>query len=151
MAQGNEPLTPAVDTPLQEVPAPSRRKMLAGAIGELGVFLAGSLARAPKAEAANGDALLLGRVNTGTAAATELNVTGAGEALRVQSGNDGVVGIATRDSRGVRGTSASGIGVLGNSSGTFGTSAGVVGACAGSDGVRGNSTEGSGVKGHSRS
>ena len=108
--------------------------MLVGALGGLGAFLAGSLTRPSKAEAANGDALLVGRANE-SSADTVLTASGtAGDALRVQAANDGVVGIARRDGRGVRGISQLGIGVLGNSNGT-------------SSGVFGRSLNGIGVTG----
>jgi hypothetical protein len=50
-----------------ESKAPSRRALLAGALGGLGALAASAIGRASPARAANGDPVVLGQVNNATA------------------------------------------------------------------------------------
>ena len=91
----------------------SRRALLAGAIGGLGVWAASAIGRASPAEAAAGDPIRMGRLNkassTGTtlqtktgAAAYLVNQIGAGPAVKgVATSGRGIMGIAGLNGTGV--------------------------------------------------
>lgn len=137
----------------------SRRAVLAGAAGGIGAWVAGSLAHATPASAANGDIVHVGDELTGSET-TVLSVNTAGF-----SAFWGSATATTGTSVGVRGDTASsaagaagvlGIGplngVLGNGARGVrgvGTSMGVEGVATGGIGVAGNSTSGKGVEGSS--
>jgi len=95
----------------------SRRALLAGAIGGLGVWAASAIGRAAPADAAAGDPLRIGRTNLGGATTTELRSNsshatflavqgGGGNALRGEATNGrGVVGIGGSNGTGLWGYS----------------------------------------------
>jgi hypothetical protein len=101
----------------------SRRELLAGAAGALGVLAAEAIGRAAPARAADGDPLILGHTNSASSL-TQLSMSGADTALTVENvgGGHGALvrsssGLAiqgsSHDSVGVRGDSATGTGVYG--------------------------------------
>jgi len=106
-------------------PVRSRRMLLAGAAGGLGVLTAEALARPAPAAAANGDNLVLGSTSNTESSVTEItNTTDGGLVLLCFSTGSGVGVSGQSDSSvGTVGNSASGAGVGG--SGITGT--GVVG------------------------
>ncbi len=116
----------------------SRRELLAGAAGALGVIAAEAIGRPTPSMADNGGALILGQDNTATSP-TELDVNdGACDGLIVKN-----LGLGN----GILGTSALSYGYLGwgQSSPGFG----VYGAAPGGTGVFGDSGSGTGVLGQS--
>jgi hypothetical protein len=124
----------------------SRRELIAGAAGAVGVLAVESLMRATPAQAADGDPLFLGFTNFSTDA-TEIHSSGANPTLVLEaSGGDaalrasnivggGVLGQASGNAIGVSGFSPEGIGVRGISEGN------------GSPAVSGTSDNGDGVVG----
>ena len=84
-----------------ESSSPSRRALLAGAVGGIGAWAAGAIGRARPARAANGDPVTLGSLNVATAN-TRISNTGTNGGFEAST-----LGAGT----GVRGTSASGYGV----------------------------------------
>jgi hypothetical protein len=117
----------------------SRRELLAGAAGALGVLAAEAIGKVAPARAANGDPLILGQSNSETSG-TNLFNSGGGSGLNVTStgpvSGEGVyaVGFGT-DSAGLHGQSASagGRGVWGDAGGAGGV--GVLGSTAASDAI----------------
>jgi hypothetical protein len=128
-----------------ESKGPSRRALLAGALGGLGALAAGAIGRASPARAANGGPVVLGQLNTATLS-TSIDTT-TGSALHGESsaiGADAIHGFAsatTGGSWGVRGSSASsqGSGVVGQAAAASGLTYGVQGTS--------NSPSGAGVYG----
>jgi hypothetical protein len=110
-----------------EATSPSRRALLAGAIGGLGAWAASAIGRASPARATDGDTIHVGDSLT---AASSTTLTNSTTGLAVFSAN-----------------STSGFGIYGSSSSTYG----VVGISSSSDGVHGVSTSSSGVRGQSDS
>src|SRR5713226_1370277 len=91
----------------------SRREILAGAAGALGVLAAETLVRAAPARAANGDPFILEPVNTETNQTDVLNTGGAVAFEGNSSGSGvGVLGFS-QSGPGVDGTTNSGHGVFG--------------------------------------
>jgi hypothetical protein len=137
----------------------SRRELIAGAAGALGVMAAQSVAGAQSAMAADGDPVILGAFNAETnptyisneGQGDGLSVTGGGPAPGHHAGGTGVVGVGgDPDSNGVLGAAQGfGIGVLGHGGVTDGV--GVVGTGGGANGtgVRGIGAfdNGTGVEG----
>jgi hypothetical protein len=126
-----------------ETKSPSRRALLAGALGGLGALAAGAIGRASPVHAADGDPVLLGFVNT----ATQETVVGN------SSGGHGLSGQASGTGIGLDGWGVSGFGVRGVSN----ADAGVYGLSYGDNstaGVWGNSlgaVPGVGVRGSTAS
>jgi hypothetical protein len=122
-----------------ESKAPSRRAVLAGALGGLGAWAASTIARRSSVRAADGDPVVLGQNNTATLV-TSIERTNVGQgfqatansgiALMGQSQSSvGVYGVSTSltgaygtsdSGYGVNGSSNSGIGVAGTSDTNFG-------------------------------
>jgi hypothetical protein len=124
----------------------SRRSFLAGVAGVIGAFGLRALGRVPAAEAANGDAVRLGRKNAATAPTLITNkADGDGLTVRAVAGYpaSGLHGIGFDTGVIGRPTNESGTGVLGASG--FGT--GVRGSCSFGNGVVGASESGTGVCG----
>ena len=99
-------------------PAPrSRRALLAGAIGGLGVWAASAIGRAAPAEAAAGDPIRMGRLNKASGTQTVLQTDSSGAALLVRrlaaapairgeaTSGRAVMGVAGADGSGVWGSS----------------------------------------------
>lgn len=131
----------------------SRRALLAGALGGIGAWAASVIGRASPVRATDGQALVVGQVNT-TAGQTTLgnnasddivmwvaSNTGAGF-----GGGTGVVGYSDHGI-GLQGQTASGTGARGISS----TGYGIYGSSDSNDAVRGVSTSGIGINGASDS
>jgi hypothetical protein len=124
-----------------ESKAPSRRALLAGALGGLGALAASAIGRASPARAANGGPVILGQLNEATA--NTLITTTDTSALYGQSsavGADAVFGYAsaaTGGSWGVRGTTEStqGSGVVGTAVSNSGATYGVQGQAYSPSGV----------------
>ena len=148
-----------------ESKSPSRRALLAGALGGVGVWATSLVGRANPAAAATGDPVRIGLFNRGGATTTTLQgnhtasvmrivQNGSGPALQVLSPQfadqprDGIRSHAATGI-GVRGSADSGTGVYGYSEGDLTTSAGVIGESQFGSGVRGVSEEGRGVYGRS--
>jgi hypothetical protein len=148
----------------------SRRLLLAGAAGGLGVIAAQTISRAAPAEATQGSAVIEGQDNTGATARTLVSATTGETALLADPGTGvGVAGVGTGGFSGVSGTGGpggpnpgqgGGAGVEGfgsakNGPGVVGTGAstggfGVIGVGTGGfSGVdgRGGSSNGPGVTG----
>ena len=79
----------------------SRRALLAGAIGGLGVWAASAIGRAAPAEAAAGDPIRMGRLNKASSTATTLQTKTSAAAFLVNQigGGAAVKGVNTRDGR----------------------------------------------------
>ena len=162
-----------------ESKSPSRRALLAGALGGIGAWAASAIGRASPVRAANGDPMLVGNAHTATAETKITNSTTIDTVLwgasssgvgvsGTSSSNFGVYGSSTSYT-GILGSSSTGIGVVGGSQATnqagvlgrsFGSSTGVYGASEGGSlpaakaktGVYGYAAQGSasqGVWGHS--
>ena len=123
----------------------SRRALLAGAIGGLGVWAASAIGRAAPAEAAAGDPIRMGRLNKAASTGTTLQTStskpafwarqlGGGHALRAEAGsgravmatagNDGTgVWVAATDHIGVFSGAQSGVAVHAQSSSGIGVQA----------------------------
>ncbi|MFL5736203.1 MAG: hypothetical protein ACJ76P_02550 [Actinomycetota bacterium] len=152
----------------------SRRELLAGAAGALGVLAAETVANATPASAAvspDGDVVLGGSLtDNSTGLSTRISYTGNGQGVYVE-GNDaangilahglgaagtGVVGhgLATGVAGNVSGTTGNGVEGIGGTNGVHGTTSnnngqGVLGEHDGSGaGVRGTSATGDGVEGY---
>ena len=128
------------------VKTPSRRALLAGAVGGLGALAAGAIGRASPVRAAPGDAVTVDGNFTG-AGTTRITTTGT-SGIRGDSSStsaDAVSGVATAATGpawGVRGqsSSVSGRGVVGEAGASTGSTIGVLG--------QSGSTTGTGVQGH---
>jgi hypothetical protein len=124
-----------------ESKAPSRRALLAGALGGLGALAAAAIGRAGPARAANGDPVILGANHTATLP-TKIENQGNAETVVWGASNSGI---------GVRGSSSLNVGVSGSStsevgvSGSSGSDIGVYGSSSSSIGVRGDSGSSFGV------
>jgi hypothetical protein len=99
-------------------PPRSRRALLAGAIGGLGVWAASAIGRAAPADAAAGDPIRMGRLNTAGGTTTTLRTKTSAVAFDVQnmadSAGSGVLGFAAGSSGvGVDGLAPDGFGVAG--------------------------------------
>jgi hypothetical protein len=95
-----------------ESKSPSRRALLAGAIGGLGAFAASAIGRSSRVRAGVDGDVVLGATNTASAT-TSINRTGGGDAFAGNStSNDAVNGYAQSGS-GIYGQSTSGSGVFG--------------------------------------
>jgi hypothetical protein len=132
-----------------ETKSPSRRALLAGALGGLGALAASAIGRASPVRAANNDPITVGNAFTGTSTTTISNSSNSNSVFEAASsaGGAGVLG-TSNSSYGVAGSSASGNGVYGQSS----SSNGVWGESfnAGASGVYGeNTNHGYGVAGRS--
>jgi hypothetical protein len=121
--------------------SPSRRAMLAGALGGLGALVVSAIGRASPVQAANGDPVLMGFVNEATGN-TIVSTTGVRALVGISSstGADTVFGQATAptgEAWGVRGESSStgGSGVVGKGLANSGLSYGVQGHSNSSSGV----------------
>jgi hypothetical protein len=126
---------------------PSRRALLAGALGGLGALAASAIGRASPVQAANGDPVVVGGTHTGTGI-TQIQATGgsAFHGLSTFNGGAGLIGSAlsaTETNYGVLGQSAgsTGFGVYGYAYAASGTTVGVLG--------RSSSPSGVGVQGQS--
>jgi hypothetical protein len=153
-----------------ETNSPSRRALLAGALGGIGAWAAGAIGRASPVQATDGQALVVGQSNT-TAAVTVLQntstnahllfatTTGGGGALIGQSSvGRGVEGDNFGSQAGVLGSSIHGTGVLGYGGQVAIPAAkadtavyGLADRNSSSTGVWGNSPAGHGVHGQSAS
>jgi hypothetical protein len=113
-----------------ESPAPSRRALLAGALGGLGAIVAGALGRPTATRAADGGNALLGTPNTSTIETSFQNNDSLENALAGYHGNNGIgVYGHSVSGAGVHGDADSGNGVWGSStsaSGVYGTSVSTV-------------------------
>jgi hypothetical protein len=124
-----------------ETKSPSRRALLAGALGGIGALAAQAIGRATPVRAANGDAVTVGGSFSGTGATT-ITTTGAAAYYGISSntGADALKGVATATSGsayGVNGQSGSdgGIGVLGFAYAATGMAKGIWGESASPAGV----------------
>jgi hypothetical protein len=108
-----------------ETPSPSRRALLAGALGGLGALVAGAIRRPTVSHAADGGNALIGMANTGTQETSFQNTDANETSLSGIHGTNGV---------GVYGESSSNIGVFGNTV----TGKGVMGASGTGTGVYGD-------------
>ena len=74
-----------------ESKSPSRRALLAGALGGLGAWAASAIGRASPVDAAAGDPIRMGRVNNAGSSATELHASTSwpAAALKVRQFGDG--------------------------------------------------------------
>ena len=117
-------------------PSPSRRALLAGAIGGLGALAASAIGRPSVAQGHDVDDVLLGGANTATTVTSITNTPVQGDALQADGAGSG---------SGVVGSSGSGKGVWGDSSsfigaeGSSGTYWGVYGVSGSHIGVYGSS------------
>ena len=123
-------------------PKRSRRQLIAGAVGALGVLAVEAAARVPAAQATQGQAVIAGQGNTATST-TGITNTNQGAGLSVVGASDyaGVVSTGLDQGYGVVGYGgrSDGIGVFGQG---FGAGAGVFGAntdVGGGPGVHGSS------------
>jgi hypothetical protein len=121
-----------------ESKSPSRRALLAGALGGLGALAAGAIGRVNPVRAGTDGDVVLG---TGNAATTTTSITNS------TNDNDVLSGISTGLGNGVSGSSHSNSGVRGTSY----SFPGVYGASTLSNGVYGTSTSEQGVSGFSSS
>jgi hypothetical protein len=113
-----------------ESKSPSRRALLAGALGGLGALAAGAIGRVSPVRATNGDVVTVGGSFTGT------SVT------RISTSTDGAMAM--------RGDATTYIGVFGTSTSGF-EAVGVRGDSESGTGARGLSTSGAGMRGTSNS
>jgi hypothetical protein len=128
-----------------ETKSPSRRALLAGALGGLGAWAASAIGRPNEVHATNGDPVLVGNDHYGTA--TTSIYWASGETIRGNTlAGVGVYGNAS-SGVGVHGNATSGVGVEGHSDDSFG----VHGESSAGTGVYGNSDSGTGVWGVSDS
>jgi hypothetical protein len=132
--------------------SPSRRALLAGAIGGIGAWAASAIGRPSSLRAANGDPVTVGGVLTGTATTKITNSDPSEAAIWGHASNVSGIGVGVRGDTasagyGVWGTCATGFGVFGNSTSNYG----VYGLSTSSSGVRGESGSGTGVYGKSTS
>jgi hypothetical protein len=99
-----------------ESKSPSRRALLAGALGGIGAWAASAIGRASPVKAANGDALILGQVNTATATTWIGDTTAGDYAFYVvaEGSGTGVYG-SSYTGHGIHGDSYSGHGIHGSS------------------------------------
>ena len=87
----------------------SRRALLAGAIGGLGVWAASAIGRATPAEAAAGDPIRMGRLNKAAGTSTTLQTSTTQPALRaVQLGGGSALRAEATNGRAVMGVAGSG-------------------------------------------
>jgi hypothetical protein len=102
-----------------ETQSPSRRALLAGALGGIGVWATSAIGRASPMQAANGDPVVLGSGNLATALTGITNTSAGSTTLHCSSTGAGTgVSGSSQSGFGVRGES-SGIGVSGTSHGLF--------------------------------
>src|SRR6187200_3328834 len=134
----------------------SRRALLAGAVGGLGVWAASAIGRAAPAEAAAGDPILMGRLNRAGGASTTLRTESNQPALSVtQHGQAWGLVVSTTGAfySAVSGTAPDGIGVAGRG-GTVGVRGdgpiGVIGQSPRRSGVLGLTNEGNAIHGRTR-
>ena len=122
---------------IPESKSPSRRALLAGALGGLGAWTASVIGRAAPAEAAAGDTIRMGRLNKAGGTSTELQTDSSGAAFLVKqsSGAPAIRGVAT-SGRAVVGVAGS------NGTGVWGDSLDHIG-------VRATSNLGTGLEAHS--
>jgi len=129
-----------------ETKSPSRRALLAGALGGIGAWAASAIGRTSPVRAANGQNVILGTINTATITTSITN--SAGSAFAADAGGSGTA---------VTGFSGNGVGVSGISVSSFGVNGtsdsniGVNGASSSGIGVRGSSSSDIGVNGFSSS
>ena len=107
-----------------ETKSPSRRALLAGALGGIGAWAAAAIGRASPVRGANGNTVHVGDQLVGTSVTRIANLTNENTAIW--------------------GDNTAGVGIVGTSS----TSHGVLGISDSQTGVRGESTTGYGVHGH---
>jgi hypothetical protein len=134
----------------------SRRALLAGAIGGLGVWAASAIGRAAPADAAAGDPIRMGRLNRASGSSTTLQTStsqpalravqlGSGNALRAEATNGrAVMAVAGNSGTAVRAFGTNHYGVhadVGNGVAVFGDAAGS------GQGVAGFSVNGLGLQG----
>jgi hypothetical protein len=124
-------------TPQSDSRSPSRRALLAGALGGIGAWAAAAIGRASPVRGVNGEVIHVGDELTGSQVTRITN--NANPNTVIWGDNHAGVGVA--------GTSDASYGVLGTSDTSFGVS----GESSNSDGVRGLSTFGIGVHGTSTS
>jgi hypothetical protein len=112
-----------------EPKAPSRRALLAGAMGGIGAWAAAAIGRASPTHAANGDPVLVGGSHSGTGATS---ITNSGSPIAFI----GVSTAATNDTTGIFGQAngSTGRGVLGFAPATSGANYGVWGQSNSPDG-----------------
>jgi hypothetical protein len=128
-----------------ESKSPSRRALLAGALGGIGAWAASAIGRLNEVHATNGDFVTVG--NSHEATATTSIYWGAGETIRGNTlSGVGVYGNAQAGA-GVHGNAESGVGVEGHSESNIG----VYGSSSSGIGVRGSSSSDMGVNGFSSS
>lgn len=155
--------TPVHSVAIQAEPT-SRRAILAGALGGVGLWAASLIGRADPGAAATGDPVRIGLFNRGGATTTTLQGSHTAAVMRVVQNGSGPalfassprlhldqqrIGVYGHSGRGVgvRGAVTSGWGVEGFSEGNLPESAGVKGECQFGSGVMGFSDEGHGVHG----
>jgi hypothetical protein len=134
-----------------ESKSPSRRALLAGALGGLGALAATAIGRVRPVRAVNGDPTLLGTPNFASSTTSISNQFGAETAIVAYGAGAGASGWSGGNSSGLIGYSNDGAGVLPAAkakTGVFGyaaqdaTSRGVWGQSSGGIGVYGQSTTG---------
>jgi hypothetical protein len=118
--------------PQPEPKSPSRRALLAGALGGIGAWAASAIGRTSPTQAANGDPVLLGQGNAATAVTTVTNSTAGTNAFAAQATGGGVA---------LYGASSSGYGAYA----TSGSSYGIYAISNTGVGVRGYSSAGVGL------
>jgi hypothetical protein len=134
-----------------EFKSPSRRALLAGALGGLGALAASAIGRATPVRAATGDPITVDGTFTGVGT-TQLTTSGnaAFKGISSDPGGNALWGVCTAQTGGawaVLGQSAStgGIGVIGLDDATSGATYGVYGAVASPAGVGVYANNGAGV------
>ena len=105
--------------PQSDSKSPSRRALLAGALGGIGAWAASAIGRAAPVRATDGQALVVGQVNTTAGQTTLGNNTNAETVMWVAS-NDDALGNNSGHGTAVTGFSAHGIALEGWSNGTYG-------------------------------
>ena len=137
----------------------SRRALLAGALGGLGVWAASAIGRASPAEAAAGDSIRMGQQNLAGGTTTNVRTTSNGSAFIVeQHGNGPALRAEATVGSGVEGKARDGVGVFGRSrteagvTGESWRSMGVLGIShrLGTSAVVGQSDRGKGVEGRTQ-
>jgi hypothetical protein len=120
-----------------EAKSPSRRAVLAGALGGLGALAASAIGRASPVHAGTDGDVVLGMGNVGANTTSIVNSANSNDVFEVisDSGNS------------VTGISGSSVGIYGQST----SSSGVYGQTNSGSGVRGHGSSGSGVRGHGSS
>lgn len=110
------------------VPSPrSRRAILAGALGGVGAWAVAAAGMRTRVRAADGDPLLIGEANVGTATTSISNGAGSGNAFAAISANGTGIDAQSVTGTAISGTSDQGTAIFGNAGqgrGVFGNSNG---------------------------